>query len=177
MGISRREFLQISSLSGGGLMATLTLPGFVRAAANGAASADAVALGAFIRINPDNTVVIGARGTEIGQGVRTSLPMLIAEELEVRWDHVRIEQLDYGIAAGAEAGKFISRYGGQGAGGSTSISDGWDELRQAGAQVRQLLIAAAAQQWNVAPGSLTARDGVIRHADGRAIKYGEIAAR
>src|SRR5689334_16238642 len=164
MGYSRRQFLQISAVSGGGLLASLSLPGIARAAANGAAATEPVALGVFIRINPDNTVTIGARGTEIGQGVRTSLPMLIAEELEVRWDQVRVEQLNYGIAAGKKAGEFVSRYGDQGAGGSTSISDGWMELRQAGAQVRQLLIAAAAQAWSVSAGSLTARDGAVHRA-------------
>src|SRR6185312_10280757 len=110
-------------------------------------------------------------------GVRTSLPMLIAEEREVRWDQVRVEQLDYGIAPGKDAGQFVARYGPQGAGGSTSISDAWTELRQAGAQVRQLLIAAAAQAWNVPAGSLTARDGAVLHADGRSLAYGELAAR
>src|ERR1041384_2804938 len=177
MGYSRRQFLLISAVSGGGLLASLSLPGVARAADNGTAAAEPVALGVFIRINPDNTVVIGARGTEIGQGVRTSLPMLIAEELEVRWDQVRVEQLDYGIAPGKEAGQFVARYGPQGAGGSTSISDGWTELRQAGAQVRQLLIAAAAQTWTAPFGSLTARDGAVWHTDGRSLKYGELATR
>jgi isoquinoline 1-oxidoreductase beta subunit len=177
MRLSRRDFLQITAVSGGGLVATLSLPAISRPAASGAATAETVPLGVFIRINPDNTVVIGARGCEIGQGVRTSLPMLIAEELEVRWDQVRVEQLDYGIAPGKEAGQFVARYGPQGAGGSTSISDGWTELRQAGAQVRQLLIAAAALAWNVPAGSLTARDGMVLHADGRAARYGELAVR
>ena len=157
------------------MLATLSLPAVARAAAAGATSTGPVALGVFIRIHPDNTVTIGARGTEIGQGVRTSLPMLIAEELEVRWDQMRVEQLDYGIGPGKSATEFVARYGPQGAGGSTSISDGWTELRQAGAQVRELLIATAAQRWGVAPGSLTARDGAVWHADGRRLNYGEIA--
>jgi isoquinoline 1-oxidoreductase subunit beta len=177
MRCSRRQFLQISAITGGGLLATVSLPGITRAMAGGAPASEPIPLGAFIRINPDNTVVIGARGCEIGQGVRTSLPMLIAEELDVRWDQVRVEQLDYGIAPGKEAGQFTSRYGGQGAGGSTNISDGWTELRQAGAQVRQLLVATAAQVWNAPAGSLTARDGVVLHADGRALRYGDLAER
>ena len=177
MGYSRRQFLEITAVSGGGLLATLSFSSTVRAAVNGAAAAETIPLGAFIRINPDNTVVIGARGCEIGQGVRTSLPMLIAEELEVRWDQVRVEQLNYGIAPGTEAGQFFARYGPQGAGGSTSISDGWMDLRQAGAQVRQLLIATAAQTWNLPPGSLAAREGAVWHADGRSLKYGDLATR
>ena len=136
-----------------------------------------MSLGAFVRIDPDNRVVIGARGCEIGQGVRTSLPMLIAEELEVRWDQVRVEQLPYGIKEGDKPGTFAPRYGPQGAGGSTSISDGWQELRQAGAQIRELLITAAAQAWNAPAGSLTAREAEVRHPDGRRLEYGELAAR
>ena len=107
MNLSRRQFLEITAISGGGLLATLSIPALARAAAANADPDVPVSLGVFIRINPDNTVVIGARGCEIGQGVRTSLPMLIAEELEVRWDQVRVEQLNYGIAAGKEPGKFV----------------------------------------------------------------------
>ncbi|MES1263422.1 MAG: molybdopterin cofactor-binding domain-containing protein, partial [Peristeroidobacter soli] len=108
MSTSRREFLQIS-LSGGALLATVSLPQLaIAAGAEPAGAAAPVALGAFIRINPDNTVVIGSRGCEIGQGVRTSLPMLIAEELEVRWDQVRVEQLNYAIVAGKDPGQFTS---------------------------------------------------------------------
>ncbi|HTU68146.1 MAG TPA: molybdopterin cofactor-binding domain-containing protein [Steroidobacteraceae bacterium] len=176
MGVSRRQFLQISAISGGGLLATLAVPAVSRVSIGGAA-AEPVSLGAFIRIDPDNSIVIGARGCEIGQGVRTSLPMLIAEELDVRWDRVRVEQLPYGIAPGAKPGEFTGRFGPQGAGGSTSISDGWSDLRQAGAQVRALLVAAAAQTWGAVPGSLTARDGEILHPDGRTLTYGELAGR
>jgi isoquinoline 1-oxidoreductase beta subunit len=174
MSTSRRQFLQIS-LSGGALLATMPLPELALAA--GAEPAAAIPLGVFIRIHPDNSVVIGARGCEIGQGVRTSLPMLIAEELDVSWDQVRVEQLNYGIVAGKEPGQFTSPYGGQGAGGSTNIPDGWNSLRQAGAGIRALLIAAAAQHWNVDAATLTTRDGVVRHADGRGATYGSLAAR
>jgi len=173
---TRRQFLEIAALSGGALYASIGLPAF--AATPGMRStSNATALGMFVTIHPDNRIVIGARGCEIGQGVRTSLPMLVAEELEVRWDQLSVEQLPYGIKAGDEPGKFAPVYGPQGAGGSTSISDGWEELRQAGAQIRELLIAAAAQAWNADPGSLTARDAEVRHADGRSLTYGALAAR
>ncbi len=177
MSTSRRQFLQIS-LSGGALLATVSLPGqSLAAGAIPAAATSGIPLGVFVRINPDNSVVIGARGCEIGQGVRTSLPMLIAEELDVSWDRVRVEQLGYGIVAGKEPGQFASPYGGQGAGGSTNIPEGWTFLREAGAQVRALLIAAAAQQWSVDAASLTTRDGTVQHADGRNATYGSLAAR
>jgi isoquinoline 1-oxidoreductase beta subunit len=174
MSTSRRQFLQIS-LSGGALLATVALPPLVFAA--GAEPAGAVPLGAFIRINADNSIIIGSRGCEIGQGVRTSLPMLIAEELGVSWDQVRVEQVDYAIVAGKEPGQFTSPVGGQGAGGSTNIPDGWTYLREAGAQVRTLLVSAAAQLWNTDAGSLKAAEGVITHPDGRTATYGSLAAR
>jgi isoquinoline 1-oxidoreductase beta subunit len=176
MSITRRQFLEISALGGGGLLATLSMPAVAQAAGN-TATAQPVALGAFIRINPDNTVVLGAPGCEIGQGVRTSLPMLIAEELEVRWDQVRVEQLPYGIVAGDKPDTFVSKYIPQGAGGSTSISDAWKPLREAGAQVRLLLVSAAAQLWNTDATKLIAREGAVRHADGRSATYGSLAAR
>ncbi len=176
MSVSRRLFLQISALGGGGLLASIMLPALARSVSVNSAPTEPVPLGVFVRINPDNTVVIGARGCEIGQGVRTSLPMLIAEELEVRWDQVRVEQLPYGIIAGDKPDTFAAKYGPQGAGGSTSISDGWQPLREAGAQVRELLVAAAAQHWKVDGGSLAARDGVVRHPDGRTATYGSLAA-
>jgi len=174
---SRRQFLEISALGSGALLVSFSLPAVARAAATDAApAAQAVSLGVFVRIDPDNHIVIGARGCEIGQGVRTSLPMLIAEELEVRWDQVRVEQLPYGIKEGDQPGTFAPRFGPQGAGGSTSISDGWEELRQAGAQIRELMIAAAAQQWKAPAGSLTAREAEVRHPDGRRLSYGALAA-
>ncbi|HEX6638143.1 MAG TPA: molybdopterin cofactor-binding domain-containing protein [Steroidobacteraceae bacterium] len=177
MSTSRRQFLHVS-LSGGALLATVGVPfGIARRASAATSAPGPVALGAFVRINPDNTVVIGARGCEIGQGVRTSLPMLVAEELEVRWEQVQVEQLDYAIVAGKEPGQFTSPVGGQGAGGSTNIPDGWTFLREAGAQIRTLLISAAAQLWNTGADSLTARDAVVRHPDGRSATYGSLAAR
>jgi isoquinoline 1-oxidoreductase beta subunit len=171
---TRRQFLQISAASSGALLVSIALPRALEAAT--AAPASAAELGAFVRIEPDDQVVIGARGCEIGQGVRTSLPMLIAEELDVRWEQVRVEQLPFGIMAGDQPGTFVGRYGPQGAGGSTSISDGWDDLRQAGAQIRALLIAAAARRWQAGASSLTTRDGAVLHADGRRLRYGALAA-
>jgi isoquinoline 1-oxidoreductase beta subunit len=166
---SRRQFLKVTALGGGGLLASFALPDIARAAV-GERPVDrrSVALGVFVRIDADNSIVIGARGCEIGQGVRTSLPMLIAEELEVRWDQVRVEQLPYGLE---------ERYGSQSAGGSTSVSTGWKDLREAGVQIRQLLIAAAAQLWKADAGSLKAREATVWHPDGRIATYGSLAAR
>ncbi|HET9864753.1 MAG TPA: molybdopterin cofactor-binding domain-containing protein [Steroidobacteraceae bacterium] len=173
---TRRQFLEITALGGGSLLATISLPGISRQAMAAAPASDGAPLGAFVRIHADNRIVIGARACEIGQGVRTSLPMLIAEELDVRWEQVHVEQLNYGIQAGAKPGSFANRYGDQFAGGSTNISIGWGDLRQAGAQIRALLIAAAARRWQVDSGSLTTRAGSVLHPDGRRATFGELAA-
>jgi len=175
---SRRQFLEITALSGGGLLASVALPGVVRAViGDSSANSRFHSLGAFVRIHSDNTIVIGARGCEIGQGVRTSLPMLIAEELDVRWDQVRVEQLPYGIIEGDKPGTFGNRYGAQGAGGSTSISDGWTELREAGLKIRRLLIIAATELWKAQGVELKTHDAAVWHPDGRSATYGSLASR
>ncbi len=134
-------------------------------------------LGAFVRIETDGRIVIGARGCEIGQGVKTSLPMLIAEELDIPWSAVTVEQLPYGLVAGHEPGSFTSPYGPQGAGGSTNIPDAWHDLRQAGARVRWLLVQAAAQIWQQPAAQLQTRDAHVLHPDGRRMSYAQLATR
>jgi isoquinoline 1-oxidoreductase beta subunit len=124
------------------------------------------ALNAFIRIAPDNTITIYSKAPEIGQGIKTSFGVIIAEELDADWNHVVMQQADIRPDI----------YGYQGAGGSTSIPRAWDQLRQAGAGARAMLIAAAAQQWQVDPSQLAARDSVITHAaSGRSATYGALA--
>ena len=172
---SRRQFLEITLLSGGGLLASFALPDLARATGDARPDPRSTQLGMFVRINPDNSIEIGARGCEIGQGVITSLPMLIAEELEVRWDQVRVRQVPYGIA-GTEPDDLKALYGPQGAGGSTSIPDGWHELRQAGAQIRQWLVESAAEFWKADAKTLKAHEGVISHPDGRTATYASLAA-
>ena len=143
--VSRRGFLKTSVTAAGGLMlAWHPLPAVF--AANSAQSGPA-ALGYFVRIEPDGTTVIGARGCEIGQGVKTSLPMLIAEELDADWSKVRVEQMAYGLVPSNEEQGVAAKYGPQGAGGSTSVSDAWADLRQAGARARAMLVRAAAERW------------------------------
>jgi len=124
-------------------------------------------INAFIRINADNSVTIGAKNPEIGQGVKTMLPMLIAEELDVDWAQVHIEQT---IAD-------EKRYGPQLAGGSFATPMNWLPMRQAGAAARQMLVQAAAARWGVDPASLITGGGRVMQATGKhAVTYAELAA-
>lgn len=174
--VTRRDFLRVTSTSLGGLVVTAFLPS---ALANRAAVAepkwlrDAVQL--FVRVEPDERVFIGARGPEIGQGVRTSLPMLIAEELDVSWDQVTVEQLPYGVVAADGKPGVDTKYGAQRAGGSTAIPQSWLEMRQVGARVRQLFVQAAAQTWGIDHEKLTTQSGHVVHPDGQRLSYGTLA--
>lgn len=160
--LNRRSFLA-ASLAGG---AVLTFDARIALAQATGAAGEPVVLTAFIRINADNSVTIGAKNPEIGQGVKTMLPMLIAEELDVAWNQVRIEQTDADD----------KRYGLQVAGGSTATPNNWLPMRQAGAAARAMLVAAAAKQWGVAPASLSTEAGkVIDKAGGRSVPYAALA--
>ena len=160
---SRREFLKISAIAGGGLMLHAALPRFAFAA-----EAQPVTLNAFIRIAPDGIVTITSKNPEIGQGIKTMLPMLIADELDVDWKDVRIEQADLDTA----------KYGRQFAGGSMATPLNWMPLRRVGAAGRQMMIAAAAATWNVPASECSTASGVVKHASsGRSLTYGALAAK
>lgn len=163
--LSRRFFLQASATAAGGLLLNLH---------DAAAAEPGAQIGLFVRVDPDGTVTIGARGTEIGQGVKTSLPMIIAEELDADWARVKVVQLPYGVIVAAD-GTRAWKYGPQGAGGSTSITDAWEDLRMAGALVRQRLVAAAAARWQVDSAILRTEAGQVIHG-ARRLGYGALAA-
>ena len=168
--VDRRSFLRVTSLAGGGfLLASYVEPALAATGLQAAANpGTAFSPNAFIRIAPDGVVTIMAKNPEVGQGVKTMLPMLIAEELEVDWKDVKIEQ--------ALADQ--SRYGRQSAGGSTATPNHWEELRRVGAAGRQMLIAAAAQTWSVPETECHAASAKVHHRpSGRSVGYGELVAK
>ena len=165
MRLNRRLFLQLTTLAGGGL--ALDLYRSPLAAAQGPETPPELTPQAFIHIAPDGVVTIMARASESGQGMRNMLPMLIAEELDVDWKNVRVQQ--------AELNEKI--YGPQFSGGSANTPMGWEPMRRVGAAGRQLLITAAAQTWGVPEAECTTQSGRVLHAaSGRSLGYGELGA-
>jgi isoquinoline 1-oxidoreductase subunit beta len=165
-GLSRRFFLQVGAVAGGGLMLGISLP-FGSAEAVG----DFVP-NAFIRIGSDGQIVLTMPYVEMGQGTYTSIPMLIAEELEVDLGQVRLNH-----APPNE--KFYANplIGVQATGNSNAMRGAWQPMRQAGATARTMLIAAAAKKWNVDPASCRAQNGEVHHSPtGRSVKYAAIAS-
>jgi isoquinoline 1-oxidoreductase beta subunit len=163
--LSRRTLLKAGALAGGGLILTATMPMVARAAAASGAG-QAAELNAFVKIAADNTITIVGKNPEIGQGIKTMLPMLIADEMDADWDQVRIEQAD------SDARK----YGFQIAGGSFATPMNWLPMRQVGAATRQMLIGAAAARWGVDASSLRTEKGKVLDSTGRSLTYGELAA-
>jgi isoquinoline 1-oxidoreductase beta subunit len=164
---SRRVFLKASVAAGGGLLLEAMLPP-LRRVAMATPAGEANALNAYIRIAPDGVVTITAKNPEIGQGVKTMLPMVIAEELDVDWKSVRIEQAPLDEA----------KFGRQFAGGSQATPLNYQPLRRVGAAGRQMLVAAAAQTWGVPPEECQTEAGVVSHQKtGRSLTYGALAAR
>jgi isoquinoline 1-oxidoreductase beta subunit len=166
--LSRRSFLVASSAIGGGLLLAATIPAWARATRGLGTSDTEQQLTIYARIAPSGTVTILAPNPELGQGIKTSLPMVFAEELGVAWKDVVIEMADY---LGGPMGR-------QGAGGSMSTPTNWMPLRKAGAAGRQMLIEAAAASWKVNAADCSAEDSVVTHAPtGRKLGYGALAER
>ncbi len=163
---SRRGFLQTSAAFSGGLMLGFSLPASGPARAAGLLHTPS----AWVHIADDNTITLISARAEMGQGVYTSMPMLIAEELNVDVQKVQV--------AFAPPGKVYGNaliYGLQLTGGSTSVREGYDKLRLAGAQVREMLVAAAANQWKVDASTLKAENGVVSGPGGKKATYGQLA--
>ena len=161
--LDRRQFLKMTGVVGGGLMLSFNLP---KTGASTAAGAGTLHPNGYVKIDSSG-IVLYAKNPEIGQGVKTSLPMIVAEELDANWDEIAVEQSPISQAA----------YGMQFAGGSTSIPMNWDALRRAGATARAMLVNAAANEWGVATDTLTTEAShVIHGASGRRASYTELAA-
>lgn len=169
---SRRRFLAVSLATSGALM--LGWRSDVAFGESARMGDEAQPLGPFLRIERDNRIIIGARNPDSGQGVKTSLPMLIAEELDASWDQVSVEQLPLGLEETENGRRW--KYGPQGTGGSTSIPEGWKDLRQVGATARWLLIQAAALEWQLPAEQLHTDAGYVIAPDNRKLSYGELVA-
>ena len=159
--LSRREFVAAGVAAGAGLVIGFYLPH------KSGSQSESFSPNAYLRITPDNKVTIVVARSEMGQGVRTALPMILAEELEADWKNISIEQ------AGAS-----TLYGDQTTGGSASIRTTWDPMRKAGAAAREMLISAAALTWGVPRSTCTAESSHVKHAaTNRSLSYGELASK
>ena len=174
---SRRKFIQTSAVVGGGLFtgglfvgcAIMPDKGPMARALPPSATAAGSMPNAWVKVGTDNAVTIICSRAEMGQGTYTSMPMLVAEELEVDITKVRVE-----MAAAGEA-YTNTMLGGQLTGGSTSVREAYDKLRVAGAQARMMLVAAAAERWKTDPSACSVADAVITGPGGQKLTYGEVA--
>ncbi len=162
--------MKTSALAGGGLLLACHLPFGTRDAV--AAGEAAFALNAFLRIGTDESVTVIVNKSEMGQGVYTSLPMLLAEELCCDWKNVRFQASPVAPEYNhAQFGPIMVT------GGSSSVRSEWDRLSLAGAAAREMLVAAAAQQWKVDPADCLAGNGIVRGPGGKQLSFGKLAAR
>jgi isoquinoline 1-oxidoreductase beta subunit len=164
---SRRDFLKTGAAAGGSLILAVALPDALGRSTVAAATTSMP--NAWVKIGSDDTVTIISARSEMGQGVYTALPTLVAEELEVDLDRIKVE-----IAPVGEV-YVNSLLGGQITGGSTSVMEGYDKLRTAGAQARMMLVAAAAQKWGVDAAACRAQNGTVQGPAGQKASYGELA--
>ena len=164
--LSRRDFFKVSGTAGAGLLLGFYLPSKAEPADLNA-DPSSFAPNAWLRIDRDGSITVTVARSEMGQGVLTSMPMIVAEELEANWKDIRIEQ----------AVSHPTKYGSMQTGGSFSVRGSWQTLRNAGAAARELLIAAAARTWGVDPATCKAENSTVVHASGKKLTYGELASR
>lgn len=163
---NRRTFLKASAAIGGGFVLELAMPLSVLA---DAASTKSFSPSAWLRISPDNIVTVIVDKSEMGQGVYTSMPMIIAEELDADWSKVKME------VAPAAKEYFHPWFGVQATGGSTSVRAMWEPLRKAGATARSMLVSAAAQEWKLDAAKLRTENSFVIAPDGKKLSYGQLA--
>jgi len=167
--MKRREFLKFSLAASGGLLIGFYLPGTGKLA-SAHESANAFVPNAFVRVGTDERVTVIVNHSEMGQGVYTSLPMLLAEELDADWSKVGFE------SAPVDPKYNHPAFGMQMTGGSSSVWSGLEQFRQAGAAARAMLVAAAAQRWNVDPESCRTESGAVFDTSNRKLTYGQLVA-
>ena len=169
--LARREFLKTTAAFGSGLCIAAYIPELASGARQQAAVGSGVfAPNAFLRIAPDDSVTVIANHSEMGQGIYTSLPMLLNEELQADWSRIKVE------AAPVDPAYNHTVFGVQMTGGSTTTPSEWERFRKMGAMARIMLVQAAAEKWSVPPESCHAQDGVVIHAEsGKKLSYGSLA--
>jgi len=168
-GINRRDFLKVSALAGGGMLLSFSWLAGCKPSTEEVSSLpkEWFELNSYIKIGDNGLITLFSPNPEFGQNIKTSLPMLLAEELDIDWKNVVVEQADFSI----------KRFERQFTGGSTSIQMAWEPLRTAGATARQMLMNAAAQTWQVPASEITTKDGVLHHQkSGKEAGYGEMAS-
>ena len=164
--LDRRTFVRVGATAAGGLCVAILVPSPAAARTRGSRRASApTQIGAFIEIEANGVVTIAAKNPEIGTGTKTALPMIVAEELDVPWNQVRVVQAP-----------FDRRFGSQFTGGSTGVSSNWTALRRAGATARYALVTAAAARWGVERSACHTENGAVVHgATNRRFAYGDLA--
>jgi isoquinoline 1-oxidoreductase beta subunit len=158
--LNRRDFIKISSVAGAGLVLAFYLPSKDEVLEEGAFVPNA-----WLKIDTDGTVTVTVARSEMGQGVWTSMSMIVAEELDADWSKIRVVQAD----------AHPSKYGSMSTGGSFSVRGSWQKLRMAGATAREMLLTAAAQKWGVDKSTCRAEQGTIVQSSGKKLTYGELA--
>jgi len=166
--ISRRQFIQQGAIATGTFVLGMHLPAIGNAAI--ASKSEPALANAWVRITPDNQITLICARSEMGQDTYTSMPALLAEELNLPLSMIKVEM------AGVAPIYINAMLGGQITGGSTSIREGFDKLRTAGAATRMVLVQAAANRWNASPDQCVAMNGKVVHASGKSATYGELAA-
>ncbi|MBK5279317.1 MAG: xanthine dehydrogenase family protein molybdopterin-binding subunit, partial [Bacteroidia bacterium] len=168
---NRRDFIKIAATTGGGLLLGFQLTDSFASVLNVSSdgtveTAGEISFNNYLSISPDGTITIFSPNPELGQNIKTSFPMVVAEELDADWKKVKVVQ------ANLDAKKYERQL----TGGSGAVPHSWERLRKAGATARQMLVEAAAKKWNVSAGSLTTDSSFVYHKEsGRKLSYGELA--
>src|SRR6187399_1499136 len=166
---SRRNFIKLAATAGGGLFLGFNWEtseaGAMNVLTEEAILAGEINFNSYLSISPEGVITIFSPNPELGQNIKTSFPMIVAEELDADWNKVKVVQ----------ANLDTKKYERQLTGGSGAVPHSWERLRKAGATARHLLIEAAAKKWNVSSSTLKAENGFVISSDGKKLSYGELA--